>query len=83
LPLYVPLDAVFEKDGRTVVYRADHGTFKETEVKLGKKNQDYVIIEEGLKPDDRVALRDPTLAGNDISGMTTAEKPGNSGPEVR
>ena len=62
LPLYIPLDAVFEKDGRTVVYRLDGGAPVETTVKLGANNSDYVVIEEGLGPEDRVTLRDPTQA---------------------
>ena len=36
---------------------------------LGKRNDDYVIVEEGLGPEDRVALRDPTLALEDLGGM--------------
>jgi HlyD family secretion protein len=71
LPLYVPLDAVFEKEGRTVVYRLVDGQTEETEVDLGKRNDNYVVVEDGLAPDDRVTLHDPTLLGDDISG--TAE----------
>jgi len=83
LPLYVPLDAIFEKDGKTVVYRMNNGTPQATEVKLGKKNTDYVIIEEGLAPEDRIALRDPTLAGDDVGGMSQAEGSTSSGPQVQ
>lgn len=83
LPLYIPLDAVFEKDGKTVVYRMNNGAPEETEVKLGKKNSDYVIIEEGLNPDDRVALRDPTQTGDDIGGMADAKGSSSSAPQVQ
>lgn len=61
LPLYVPLDAIFEKQGKPVVYRLKYGRPEEQAVKLGKKNDNYAIIEEGLSPGDRVTLRDPTL----------------------
>jgi multidrug resistance efflux pump len=61
LPLYVPLDAVFESGGKSVVYRMNNGSPEVTEVTLGKRNENYVIIEAGLEPDDRVALRDPAL----------------------
>ncbi|MEW6755771.1 MAG: HlyD family secretion protein [Candidatus Latescibacterota bacterium] len=74
LPVFVPLDAVHEKDGRTIVYRMENGAPRAVEVKLGKKNEDYVIIEEGLQPGDRVALRDPTLVADDIGGMSQAEQ---------
>ena len=83
LPLYVPLDAIFEKEGKTVVYRMNNGSPEETEVKLGKKNADYVIIEEGLEPEDRIALRDPTLIGDDVGGMAQAEGSSPSGPQVQ
>ena len=60
-PLYIPLDAVFEKGGETLVYRVRGGDTEERKVVLGKRNDDYVIVEEGLAAGDRVALRDPTL----------------------
>lgn len=71
LPLYVPLDAIFERDGRTVVYRLIDGQTEETEVALGKRNENYVVVEAGLSPDDRVALHDPNLTGDDISGTAS------------
>jgi multidrug resistance efflux pump len=81
LPLFIPLDAVFEKDGRTVVYRLVDGQPKEVEVVLGKRNNDYVVVEEGLVPDDRVTLRDPTITTVDISGTDAGE--GSSTPQVQ
>ena len=72
LPLYVPLDAVFEKDGRTVVYRIVDGQSEETEVALGKRNDNYVVVENGLTPNDRVTLHNPTLLVEDISGTESS-----------
>ncbi len=72
MPLYIPLDAIFERDGRTVVYRLIDGQTEETEVALGKRNDNYVVVEEGLKPDDRVTLHDPTLTDADISGTSSS-----------
>ena len=69
LPLYIPLDAVFEKDGDTVVYLLRDGHPEEQNVVLGKKNDNYVIVEEGLEVNDRITLRDPTLAMDDIGGI--------------
>ena len=43
------------------MYRVRGGDTEEREIVLGKRNDDYVIVEEGLAPGDRVALRDPTL----------------------
>jgi HlyD family secretion protein len=81
MPLYIPLDAVFEKDGRTVVYRIVDGQPQEAVVVLGKRNQDYVVIEDGLIPGDRVTLRDPTLTNDDISGTNSSES--SSNPKVQ
>ena len=72
LPLYVPLDAVFEKDGRTVVYRIVDGQNEETKIVLGKRNDNYVVVKDGLTPSDRVTLQDPTLLGEDISGTESS-----------
>jgi len=69
-PLYIPIDAVFEKAGRTLVYRMNGGQTEEQEVILGSRNDDYVIVEEGLGPEDRVTLRDPTLGLEDLGGLT-------------
>ncbi len=69
LPLYIPLDAVFEKDGRALVYCLVNGQPQERAVTLGKKNEDFVVVEHGLAPDDRVALRDPTQAADPIGGL--------------
>lgn len=74
LPVFIPLDAVFEKDGKTIVYRLKNGKAEAREVKLGKKNDNHVIIEEGLAPDDRVALRDPTLVSDDIGGTAKTDE---------
>ncbi|MEE3259986.1 MAG: efflux RND transporter periplasmic adaptor subunit [Candidatus Latescibacterota bacterium] len=75
LPIYIPLDAIFEKNGRTLVYRVVDGQPEEREVKLGKKNDDFVVVEEGLAPDDRIALRDPTRAADAIGGLVAESEP--------
>ena len=81
LPLYIPLDAVFERDGRALVYCLVRGQPEERAVTLGQKNEDFVIVEHGLTPDDRVALRDPTQAVDPIGGMDAA--PEATAPAVR
>ena len=58
--VYVPIEAVHEKEDTTVVYTVA-SLPKPTKVKVGKRNDNYVIIEEGLEEGQRVALRDPTL----------------------
>jgi HlyD family secretion protein len=61
---FIPLESVFEKDNKTIVY-VQGSDYKPREVKLGKKNSDYVIIEQGLNPNEKVALKDPTVESDD------------------
>lgn len=63
--LFIPLDCVFEKEDTTVVYIKDRG-FNQRSVKVGKKNSDYAIVEDGLKEGEKVALRDPTIPLEEI-----------------
>jgi multidrug efflux pump subunit AcrA (membrane-fusion protein) len=63
--IVVPQDAVFNRQGRTVVYiqvrRGFRAAFEEREVQIGRRGQGQLIIESGLKAGERIALRDPTL----------------------
>lgn len=61
--LFVPIQAVFEREGKRVVYVRQFGGFREREVVAGSANRDFVVIEKGLVAGDRVALSDPSLAG--------------------
>jgi HlyD family secretion protein len=65
--LFVPIEAVFERDGRTVVYPAGRRP-RPREVVLGPSNADFVVIEKGLSRGERVLLRDPEAALPDFSG---------------
>jgi len=65
--LSVPLEAVFEREGRTVVY-LDGRRPRRREVVLGPSNADFVVVEKGLSRGDRVLLRDPEAARPDFSG---------------
>ena len=68
--LFVPLDAIFEKGGRHVVYALRGRGAQEREVVLGPSNQDFVVIERGLRRGERVALRDPEAPGSDFGAQT-------------
>lgn len=59
--LFVPLESIFEKDGKTVVYRMSGSSPHKQEVTLGAKNSNYVIVSAGLHIGDKVTLRDPTV----------------------
>ena len=74
--LFVPLEAVFDKEDTTVVF-VKTGGFDRRPVKVGPKNSDYIIIEDGIAAGEEVALRDPTLPLEDL-GVGGKEDKGNS-----
>jgi HlyD family secretion protein len=67
--LFVPLEAVFERDGRHVVYVVDRFRIRPQDVVLGPTNQDFAVVAQGLRRGERVCLRDPTAAPSDFSGL--------------
>jgi multidrug efflux pump subunit AcrA (membrane-fusion protein) len=58
--LLVPRQALFDREGRTMVFRRGPRGFAPVEVKLGPSSLGRVVIESGLKPGDVLAMRDPT-----------------------
>jgi HlyD family secretion protein len=61
----VPRNAVFEKDGKKIVYKREGTAFAPVEVTLGPAAVGRVVVESGLAPKDEIALRDPTAAAKD------------------
>lgn len=57
----VPRGALFEKDGKRVVYRWENGGFAPVEVTVSRNSISRVVVDRGLRPGDRIALRDPSL----------------------
>ena len=72
----VPLEAVFEKEGRTVVYLDNK---KEVEVKVGRRNDMEIEITEGLKGGEKICLVDPTLQDLTMPGDKATEPEMNQG----
>jgi RND family efflux transporter MFP subunit len=77
--LSVPLECVFEREGRKkVVYVRRGGKFLATPVVIGRANQNRVIITKGLKDDEAVALRDlgrPAVDTTDVGDEAAPEGP--------
>ena len=57
--IYVPLEAIFEREGQEICYVAASEKFIARPVKTGKSNNDFVEIKEGLKAGEKVALFSP------------------------
>ena len=87
----VPNQAVFEKGDRRVVFvqKAADGRFEERVVKLAKRSESVMVIADGLKAGETIALADPTAQKNkeekasdapksmgDITGAGKASPPG-------
>lgn len=61
----VPRNAIFEKDGKKIVYKRSGSEFVPVEVGLGPAAVGRVVVESGLAEGDEIALRDPSAAGSD------------------
>ena len=68
----VPIESIFERDGKTIVYVMGSRTAKSKEVVLGKRNNTHIVVSQGLSPGDKIALRDP-FAGPE-AGETSPPK---------
>lgn len=79
--LTVPLQAVFQKEGRTVVYVMKGSGPKMQEVVLGQRSADRVVVLQGLEEGERVCLRDPTLPLEEVGteGEASTPTPANKG----
>ena len=58
--IHVPMQAVFEKDGKPTVYVHTGGAFEPRTIKPLKRSESTMVVAEGVKPGDVVALADPT-----------------------
>ncbi|MCX6149652.1 MAG: efflux RND transporter periplasmic adaptor subunit [Ignavibacteriales bacterium] len=59
--LFIPQEAVFEKQGKKIIYVKKGSSFDETVVEVGEKSENSIIIKKGIENGDVVALRDPTI----------------------
>jgi RND family efflux transporter MFP subunit len=56
----VPPQAVFDKNGRSVVYVLHGSSFEERAVQVSRRAKTELLIAGGLRPGEKVALQDPT-----------------------
>ena len=76
--LYLPRQALFEKDGKPVAYVRDHDQFVPREVKIQNRTESQVAIE-NLQEGDEVALVNPESKGRQPGKANSSP----SGPNVR
>jgi HlyD family secretion protein len=63
--LVVPRQAVFRRDNESIVYRRAGERFEAVKVSLGPGTVGRLVITDGVRPGDRLALRDPTLSADE------------------
>jgi hypothetical protein len=85
--LVVPRQAVFDKDGKSFVYRrTPRGEFESVPVELGAATAGKVAVARGLAAGDAIALRDPTRSVDQALGSgepAGAAAPGAQGEGAR
>jgi HlyD family secretion protein len=57
--LYIPLDALQVEGDKNYVYKKRVSGYDKTEIETGKNNSDYIIVTNGLKEGDEIALINP------------------------
>lgn len=60
--LFIPLEAIFNQDSMTFVYKKDGSTAVRQQVVVGLSNDNEIIIRAGLEEDDEVLLVPPEKA---------------------
>lgn len=55
----IPRQALFEKEGKKLVYRRKGATFEPVEVTIGSSSAGRVVVTKGLAAGDDIALEDP------------------------
>jgi HlyD family secretion protein len=73
--LSIPRHAVFERDGKSVVYRWQGEHFQAVPVQLGATTPGRVVIAAGLNAGDDIALADPTARAEGDHSSVKAERP--------
>ena len=71
--IVVPIQAVFTKESKSIVYRRTATGFEPVTVELGAATAGRVVIKKGLADGDAIALRDPT-AKADATGSAGSAK---------
>ena len=63
---YIPIEALFREQGGEYVFLKTGSRFKRQDIKTGDMNTDFVVVTEGLKEGDEVALANPFLNAEEV-----------------
>jgi multidrug resistance efflux pump len=76
--IHIPAQAIFEKEGKNIVYVKQGSKFVARVVKPLKRSESTMIISEGLKPGEEVALQDPEAKPSDRKKGGKSDGGGNA-----
>jgi HlyD family secretion protein len=79
--LHIPAQAVFEKEGKPVVYVKVGNNFEPRVIKPLKRSESTMVVSEGLKAGELIALADPTARKGEKKGKEE-KSGGGSGPAM-
>jgi len=57
--IYIPAQAVFERDGKPVVFVKTGDRYEQRVIQLAKRSESTMVVAAGLKPGEEIALMDP------------------------
>ena len=77
--IHIPVQAVFEKDGKPIVFVKNGNQFDERVIQPLKRSESTMVIAGGLKPGEVLALADPTLKKG---AKKEAKAAGGKGPAM-
>jgi hypothetical protein len=63
--LHVPAQAVFEKNGKPLVFVQKNGKFEPREIQLVKRSESTMVLAGGVEPGEIIAMADPTADKSD------------------
>ena len=78
--LFIPLESLFNELGTDYVYVKSGSGFKRQNIKTGSVNADYVIVKEGLKENDIIALSNPFLNLEEVQEKKSDKTGSTAGP---
>ena len=77
--IYVPNQAVFEKEGKPVVYVKTQKGFEPRTIKIAKRSETVTVIGDGVQAGEVIAMADPTVSPEDRK-KASAGKKSSGGP---
>jgi hypothetical protein len=58
--MVIPTEAIFRKEGRSVVYVRRGSKFEEVAVEVSRRSGNDALIAKGVRVGEQLALKDPT-----------------------